>query len=130
MDEETATILFDNGYRTPEDIARASLAEVSSFVGITEDRALSLIHGALRYLANPPEQSYSAAEDAPAEEPLQAESPDDGSAEETFEEPEEDEVPEDEEQEDEEQMVAEADQEQLPSEADETPLEIRDLPSA
>jgi transcription termination/antitermination protein NusA len=55
MDEETATVLFDNGYRTPEDIAKATLAEVSSFVGITEGKALTLIHGALRYLANPPE---------------------------------------------------------------------------
>jgi transcription termination/antitermination protein NusA len=56
MDDETATVLFDNGYRTPEDIAKASLAELSSFVGITEEKALMLIHGALRYLANPPEE--------------------------------------------------------------------------
>jgi N utilization substance protein A len=54
MDEETATMLFDNGYRTPEDIARATIAELTSFMGITEDKAISLVHGALRYLANPP----------------------------------------------------------------------------
>ena len=28
MDEETATMLFENGYRTPEDIAKATLAEL------------------------------------------------------------------------------------------------------
>lgn len=55
MDEETATILFDNGYRNPEDIAKATLAELTSFMGITEERGLTLLHGALRYLANPPE---------------------------------------------------------------------------
>jgi transcription termination/antitermination protein NusA len=81
MDEETATILFDNGYRTPEDIARASLAEVSSFVGITEDRALSLIHGALRYLANPPEKETIPEEEVLAEEPAETEAAaDDGSS--------------------------------------------------
>ena len=56
MDEETATILFDNGYRTPEDIAKATVAELTSFMGITEEKAITLIHGALRYLANPPEE--------------------------------------------------------------------------
>jgi N utilization substance protein A len=55
MDEETATILFDNGYRNPEDIAKATLAELTSFMGITEEKAQTLVHGALRYLANPPE---------------------------------------------------------------------------
>lgn len=117
MDEETATILFDNGYRTPEDIARATLAEVSSFVGITEDRALSLIHGALRYLANPPEETESAVEEAPEEEPAQEEASqeeaaDNGSAEEE----EEEEPPEEE--------------EQLAAEADAPPSELRELPSA
>lgn len=58
MDEDTATILFDNGYRTPEDIAKATLAELTSFMGITEEKGLSLIHGALRYLANPPEAEF------------------------------------------------------------------------
>ncbi|MCA1961738.1 MAG: transcription termination factor NusA [Desulfomonile sp.] len=56
MDEDTATMLFDNGYRTPEDIARATLAELTSFMGITEEKGLTLIHGAFRYLANPPEK--------------------------------------------------------------------------
>lgn len=56
MDEETATILFDNGYRNPEDIARATLAELSSFMGITQERGVALLQGALRYLANPPEE--------------------------------------------------------------------------
>lgn len=56
MDDETATILFDNGYRTPEDIAKATLAELTSFMGITEDKGVTLIQGALRYLANPPER--------------------------------------------------------------------------
>jgi len=51
MDEETATILFDNGYRNPEDIARASLPELTSFMGITEEKGSTLIRGALRYLA-------------------------------------------------------------------------------
>lgn len=55
MDEETATILFDNGYRNPEDIARASLAELTSFMGITNEKALMLQEGANNYLANPPE---------------------------------------------------------------------------
>jgi transcription termination/antitermination protein NusA len=78
MDEETATILFDNGYRTPEDIARATRAEMSSFVGITEDRALSLIHGALRYLANPPEKDEISTEEVPVEVPVETETSDDG----------------------------------------------------
>jgi transcription termination/antitermination protein NusA len=110
MDEETATILFDNGYRTPEDIAKATLAEVSSFVGITEDRALSLIHGALRYLANPPEETEPAAEEAPEEEPVQVETSDNGQLQ-TSEEP-------------------AMDEEQLAAEADTAPLEMRELPSA
>ncbi len=54
MDEETATILFDNGYRTPEDIAKANIAELTSFIGVTEEKARILMNGALRYLANPP----------------------------------------------------------------------------
>ena len=54
MDEETATILFDNGYRTPEDIAKANITELTSFIGVTEDKARILMNGALRYLANPP----------------------------------------------------------------------------
>ncbi|MGD9818836.1 MAG: transcription termination factor NusA [Desulfomonilaceae bacterium] len=53
MDEETASILFDNGYRSPEDIARATLAELTSFMGITNEKGIALQHGALRYLANP-----------------------------------------------------------------------------
>ncbi len=61
MDEETATMLFENGYRTPEDIAKATLAELTSFMGITEEKGVKLMHGALRYLANPPEEE--AAED-------------------------------------------------------------------
>jgi N utilization substance protein A len=56
MDEETATILFDNGYRNPEDIAKATLAEITSFIGITEEKGKELLQGALRYLANPPEE--------------------------------------------------------------------------
>ncbi len=56
MDEETATILFDNGYRNPEDIAKATLAELTSFMGITQERGVALLQGALRYLANPPEE--------------------------------------------------------------------------
>jgi N utilization substance protein A len=63
MDEETATILFDNGYRTTEDIAKATLAELTSFMGITEEKAMMLIHGALRNLANPEP------EETPEEEP-------------------------------------------------------------
>ncbi|MEI8182837.1 MAG: transcription termination factor NusA [Desulfomonile sp.] len=54
MDEETATILFDNGYRNPEDIAKATLVELTSFMGITEEKGVQLLQGALRYLANPP----------------------------------------------------------------------------
>jgi N utilization substance protein A len=64
MDEDTATMLFDNGYRTPEDIARATLAELTSFMGVTEEKGLTLIHGAFRYLANPPEKE--------AKEPVEA----------------------------------------------------------
>ncbi len=64
MDEDTASMLFDNGYRTPEDIARSTLAELTSFVGITEEKATVLVQGALRYLANPPEE----VEEAEAEE--------------------------------------------------------------
>ncbi len=56
MDEETATMLFENGYRTPEDIVKATLAELTSFMGITEEKGVKLMHGALRYLANPPEE--------------------------------------------------------------------------
>ncbi|HTY22321.1 MAG TPA: transcription termination factor NusA [Desulfomonilaceae bacterium] len=56
MDEETATMLFENGYRTPEDIAKATMAELTSFMGITEEKGVKLMHGALRYLANPPEE--------------------------------------------------------------------------
>ena len=41
MDEETATILFDNGYRNPEDIAKATLAELTSFMGITEEKGFN-----------------------------------------------------------------------------------------
>ena len=55
MDEELATVLFDNGYRIPEDIAKATMAELTSFIGVTEEKARTLINGALRYLANPPE---------------------------------------------------------------------------
>ncbi len=64
MDEETATILFDNGYRNPEDIARATLAELTSFMGITQERGVALLQGALRYLANPPEESEADQEEA------------------------------------------------------------------
>jgi N utilization substance protein A len=66
MDEETATILFDNGYRIPEDIAKATLAELTSFMGITEERGKTLIDGALRYLAQEHEESL-AVEDSPTE---------------------------------------------------------------
>jgi transcription termination/antitermination protein NusA len=114
MDEETATILFENGYRTPEDIAKASLAEVSSFVGITEDRALSLIHGALRYLANPPEEREAPVEDSPVEEsveePVETESPDDGSPQSVEEPP--------------------TDEEQVAAEEDAHATEMQELPSA
>jgi len=50
MDEETATILFENGYRNPEDIARASLVELTSFMGITEEKGLRLLEDARRAL--------------------------------------------------------------------------------
>ncbi len=52
MDEETATILFDNGYRNPEDIARASIAELTSFMGITNEKASILQEGAKEYLTS------------------------------------------------------------------------------
>ncbi len=64
MDEDTATILFDNGYRNPEDIAKATIAELTSFVGITEERARNLINGSLRYLANPPEPALRKPDEA------------------------------------------------------------------
>jgi len=83
MDEDTATMLFDNGYRTPEDIARATLAELTSFMGITEEKGLTLIHGAFRYLANPPEKEAEELEEA--EEDLEQEMADE-SEEETEEE--------------------------------------------
>ncbi len=77
MDEETATVLFDQGYRTPEDIAKATLPELTSFMGITEEKAVLLVHGALRYLANPPEEQPEEEEDLEAEaaeaEPTQGE---------------------------------------------------------
>ncbi len=41
MDEETATMLFDNGYGIPEDIAKATLAELTSFMGITEEKGVA-----------------------------------------------------------------------------------------
>ncbi|MDR3603930.1 MAG: transcription termination factor NusA [Syntrophaceae bacterium] len=63
MDEETATILFDNGYRNPEDIARASIAELTSFMGITNEKALMLQEGANEYLASSPETSAEAETD-------------------------------------------------------------------
>jgi N utilization substance protein A len=75
MDEETATILFDNGYRNPEDIARASLAELTSFMGITEEKGLTLLHGAMRYVANPPQKKRPEEESKDEEEPLEAEAP-------------------------------------------------------
>ncbi len=56
MDEETATILFDNGYRNPEDIANASLAELTSFMGITEEKGAQLIAEARNYLSRQEEQ--------------------------------------------------------------------------
>lgn len=63
MDDETANMLFDNGYRTPEDIAKATLAELTSFIGITEEKGRTLINGALRYLANPVEEEEADWED-------------------------------------------------------------------
>jgi transcription termination/antitermination protein NusA len=78
MDEETATILFDNGYRNPEDIAQATLAELTSFMGITQEKGVALSQGALRYLANPPEaeeaedlEEQSEEVEAPQEEPTE-----------------------------------------------------------
>jgi N utilization substance protein A len=75
MDEELATILFDNGYRTPEDIAKATLAELTSFIGITEEKGRTLINGALRYLANPPEEDVDAETEA-ADETVEADDSD------------------------------------------------------
>jgi N utilization substance protein A len=68
MDEETASILFDNGYRSPEDIARATLAELTSFMGITNEKGLALQHGALRYLANPVSEDEDIEDEAIEEE--------------------------------------------------------------
>jgi len=76
MDEETATILFDNGYRNPEDIARATVAELTSFMGITEEKAVKLMQGALRYLANPPEKFATEGDEEFEEEELQSDSSD------------------------------------------------------
>ncbi|MDQ1239340.1 MAG: transcription termination/antitermination protein NusA [Thermodesulfobacteriota bacterium] len=77
MDEETATILFDNGYRNPEDIANASLAELTSFMGITEEKGAQLLEGAQNYLADSVESSEeeeaaaeSAADEATEEEQI------------------------------------------------------------
>ncbi len=70
MDEETATILFDNGYRNPEDIARATLPELTSFIGITEEKANNLVAGAFRYLANPQEASKEYSDDEESQEDL------------------------------------------------------------
>jgi N utilization substance protein A len=70
MDEETATILFDNGYRNPEDIAKASLAELTSFMGITEEKGAQLLEGAQDYLADSvesPEEEDAATESAAGE---------------------------------------------------------------
>ncbi len=72
MDEETATILFDNGYRNPEDIARASIAELTSFMGITNEKALMLQEGANEYVARSPETSAESETD----DEISAESPD------------------------------------------------------
>jgi len=69
MDEETATILFDNGYRNPEDIARASLAELTSFMGITEEKGSTLMRGAMRYLALQVAEEMGEAEMAETELP-------------------------------------------------------------
>jgi len=59
MDEETATILFDNGYRNPEDIAKASLAELTSFMGITEEKGAQLLAGAQEYIEGHEEETAS-----------------------------------------------------------------------
>jgi len=59
MDEETATILFDNGYRNPEDIAKASLAELTSFMGITEEKGAQLLAGAQEYIEGHEEETTS-----------------------------------------------------------------------
>jgi|UniRef100_A0A7C4ARR8 N utilization substance protein A len=63
MDEETATILFDNGYRNPEDIAKASLAELTSFMGITEEKGAQLLAGAQKYLAGEQEEAEDERDD-------------------------------------------------------------------
>lgn len=60
MDEETATILFDNGYRNPEDIDRASIEELTSFMGITNEKALMLQEGAKYYLTKSQETAPDA----------------------------------------------------------------------
>lgn len=60
MDEETATILFDNGYRNPEDIDRASIEELTSFMGITNEKALMLQEGAKYYLTKSQETTPDA----------------------------------------------------------------------
>lgn len=73
MDEETANILFDNGYRSPEDIARATLAELTSFMGITNEKGVALQHGALRYLANPVTDDEEEEEEYQEEDALSAE---------------------------------------------------------
>ncbi|MFH0824812.1 MAG: transcription termination factor NusA [Pseudomonadota bacterium] len=62
MDDGIANLLFDQGYRNPEDIAKATMAELTSFMGITEEKARTLINGALRYLANPPEAKTAGVE--------------------------------------------------------------------
>jgi N utilization substance protein A len=113
MDEETATVLFDQGYRTPEDIAKATLAELTSFMGITEEKALLLVHGALRYLANPPEAEPEEPEEEEAEEAEAAEE-----AAEEDEEPQEEDL--DAEAAEEEGPVAEAAEEEASPEEDES----------
>ncbi len=73
MDEETATILFDNGYRNPEDIDRASIEELTSFMGITNEKALMLQEGAKYYLTKSQE---TAPDPEAAEENLEPSSAD------------------------------------------------------
>jgi transcription termination/antitermination protein NusA len=69
MDEETATILFDNGYRNPEDIDRASIEELTSFMGITNEKALMLQEGAKYYLTKSQEMAPDAEEAEENSEP-------------------------------------------------------------
>jgi N utilization substance protein A len=102
MDEETATILFDNGYRNPEDIARATLAELTSFIGITEEKAGALVSGAFKYLANPPEEEEDQDETPETEDQLMAEDTDDS----------EEEAPEQDSEEDQEQSSEDDEQDQ------------------